>query len=471
MIHYVYSSVLSIGLIALILTIFEIVAFNTFINKNLTQAIQHMENIIIDNIVYTILPWKTKYGRQRALTIDGKIKDYKKIFKEIYLKHKDEMSKKPDNFLYIRTSAMCDLLRYKTLIKNRENSINTIPIIFSDKINKLLKICDNNNSDDIFFFMKNKIKDNLELWREVTIQLKDMGVATLGFTDYLTTIYNKIGELNKKHNLEEYKIKINSKYIKFFKEASVSGAMDDVVIKKYFPNEYANDNYMELINDIDTTVKNGINKFETDYNSEVIDEMYNTMMDTLDKNRYRYTTYNIIPILPMHFYNKFEDFAKILESNENYYIKLINNKYIYINSVFIILIVSFFTFIIYHLIKVYQLKNYIRSFLKAIDKNIIFSIIITIVLIILFQIYFFFFVMTKYKSNSSDFANIINYVNKKILDEDSSNNDHAIFLESLKKQTITSIQSTINEEIKLYKSKHMNNKYLNFLNNNNNKQV
>ena len=39
-----------------------------------------------------------------------------------------------------------------------------------------------------------------------------------------------------------------------------------------------------------TLVKNGINKFETDYNSEVIDEMYNTIMDTLEKNKYRYIT-------------------------------------------------------------------------------------------------------------------------------------------------------------------------------------
>ena len=106
MISNIYSGVFAIGIIAFILTIFEIIAFHTFINKNMKKGIEYMENKILNTTLNNILPVKdVNDAINLARTIDA----YKKHVENRYLRYKNSISRYPDEILFINVIEICDL--------------------------------------------------------------------------------------------------------------------------------------------------------------------------------------------------------------------------------------------------------------------------------------------------------------------------------------------------------------------------
>lgn len=403
-----YSSIFAIGIIALILTIFEIIAFHTFINKSINSNLKGAENSILNKSLNLILP---KYNKNEDIV---QYITYKQNYlKSLYLRHKKS---KYNSSVY----TFCELYQQKN---NSNEDFSLSNSIFSEKINELRHICKKYplflkyyDSDGIDYLLKNKlyIEENIK-----TILIKDKQIYER-FIYLFKKIIRKINKFNGifdfNHNNSSLQIKIKPIYEKLFNELSKNITNKELVLKNYLPNEYQNKKFDHILNELYTTFLNKIDNIYSIYNEDIIDELYNTMMDTLEKNKNNNKN-NIVFKIPIVFYNKMQDFVKIMESNEIYYINHINNKYIHMNSVVILLIICGFIFFIYHLIKVYQLQNHIKKFSKAIDTNIIYSILITIILIILFQIYFFKTVMQKYKVNSNGFNNLKNYILENIIDD------------------------------------------------------
>ena len=179
-------------------------------------------------------------------------------------------------------------------------------------------------------------------------------------------------------------------------------------------------NFINLVNELkylNDKIINQIKYVDSIFNS-ANEKIYNSIQYQIKKNKYKLEIEDVKeqPFLvktPTIIYDKIYNLFNILKSNENYYINQINKKYIFINASLILLITGSFVFIVYHILKVYQLTNNFESFFMSFDSNVIYSIVLTLILIILFQVYFFFMVVNSYEG--TDYNEILNYVIENVL--------------------------------------------------------
>ena len=179
-------------------------------------------------------------------------------------------------------------------------------------------------------------------------------------------------------------------------------------------------NFINLVNELkylNDKIINQIKYVDSIFNS-ANEKIYNSIQYQIKKNKYKLEIEDVkeqhfLVKTPTVIYDKIYNLFNILKSNENYYINQINKKYIFINASLILLITGSFVFIVYHILKVYQLTNNFESFFMSFDSNVIYSIVLTLILIILFQVYFFFMVVNSYEG--TDYNEILNYVIENVL--------------------------------------------------------